>query len=190
MSPEATEMSRLFRQHSASAHISPTSLLAGLRMAGAALRRPCQSLRTAGGRGQGSPTGSSRRAVRDALLILGSTMPDFKKPFGTKEEVDPIRHLVGTATGWGGNPDKDAIYLNVTPAENDGTTIYKLDVSDVPVDGFWSVSLYDMTPRATTRRTGTTRIRSTTSQRKKARTGRLISSSAAAMAKFPTACRS
>jgi hypothetical protein len=43
----------------------------------------------------------------------------------------------------GGNPDKDATYLNVTPAKNDGATIYKLNVKDVPVDGFWSVSLYD-----------------------------------------------
>ena len=52
-----------------------------------------------------------------------------------KEQVDPVRHLIGTATGWGGNPDKDATYLNVTPAQNDGTTVYKLKVKDVPVDG-------------------------------------------------------
>jgi hypothetical protein len=86
---------------------------------------------------------TSQKKVRDALLVLGSTIPDFKKAFGTKAEVDPIRHLIGTAMGWGGNPDKDAIYLSVTPAKNDGTTVYKLDVKDVPVDGFWSVSLYN-----------------------------------------------
>ncbi|HEY8247382.1 MAG TPA: DUF1254 domain-containing protein [Hyphomicrobium sp.] len=86
---------------------------------------------------------ASQKTVRDALLVLATTMPDFKKAFGTKDEVDPVRHLIGTAAGWGGNPDKDATYLNVTPAKNDGTTIYKLDVKDVPVDGFWSVSLYD-----------------------------------------------
>ncbi|NEJ82686.1 DUF1214 domain-containing protein, partial [Rhizobium leguminosarum] len=34
-------------------------------------------------------------------------------------------------------------YLNVTPEKNDGKTIYKLDVRDVPVDGFWSISLYN-----------------------------------------------
>ena len=60
-----------------------------------------------------------------------------------RSEVDPVRHLIVTATGWGLNPDKDAIYLNVTPTRNDGTTIYKLDVKDVPVDGFWSISLYN-----------------------------------------------
>lgn len=85
----------------------------------------------------------SHKKVRDALLSLGSTLPDFKKAFGTKEEVDPIRHLIGTALGWGGNPDKDAIYLNVTPSKNDGTTVYRLVVKDVPVDGFWSVSVYN-----------------------------------------------
>lgn len=86
---------------------------------------------------------TSQKQVRDALLVLGSTLPDFRKAFGAKDKVDPIRHLVGSAAAWGGNPDKDAIYLNVTPEHNDGATIYGLNVKDVPVDGFWSVSLYN-----------------------------------------------
>jgi hypothetical protein len=86
---------------------------------------------------------TSLKKVREALLALGATAPDFKNAFGTKEEVDPVRHLIGTATGWGGNADKDATYLNVTPAKNDGSTVYKLNVKDVPVDAFWSVSLYN-----------------------------------------------
>lgn len=86
---------------------------------------------------------ASQKKVRDALLTLATTMPDFNKAFGSKAEVDPVRHLVASAAAWGGNPDKDATYLNVTPAKNDGTTIYKLDVKDVPVEGFWSISLYD-----------------------------------------------
>jgi hypothetical protein len=86
---------------------------------------------------------ASQKKIRDALLILGATLPDFKKAFGTRHDVDPVRHLIGTASAWGGNPDKDATYLNVTPRQNDGTTIYRLDVRDVPVDGFWSVSVYD-----------------------------------------------
>ena len=88
---------------------------------------------------------ASQKKVRDALLVLGSTIPDFKKAFGTEQEVDPIRHLIGTAAGWGGNPDRDATYLNVTPDKNDGATVYKLKVKDVPVDGFWAVSLYNAT---------------------------------------------
>lgn len=85
----------------------------------------------------------SQKKVRDALLVLATTLPDFKKSFGTKEEVDPVRHLIGTAAAWGGNPDRDATYLNVTPQRNDGQTIYRLNVKDVPVDAFWSVSVYN-----------------------------------------------
>jgi hypothetical protein len=86
---------------------------------------------------------ASQKIVRDALLALATTISDFKKAFGTKDQVDPIRHLIGTAAGWGGNPDKDATYLNITPSKNDGTTVYKLNVKNVPVDGFWSVSVYN-----------------------------------------------
>ena len=71
------------------------------------------------------------------------TIPDWRRAAGRRDEVDPIRHLIVTATGWGFNPDRDAICLNVTPAKNDGATIYKLNVKDVPVDGFWPISLYD-----------------------------------------------
>ena len=85
----------------------------------------------------------SQKKVRDALPVLATTIPDFKGAFGTKDEVDPVRRLVGAAAAWGGNPDKDATYLNFTPAKNDGSTIYKLLVKEVPVDGFWSVSVYN-----------------------------------------------
>ena len=86
---------------------------------------------------------TSQKKVRDALLVLATTIPNFSKAFGTKAQVDPIRHLIGTASGWGGNPDKDATYLNITPPKNDGTTVYKLNVKDVPVDAFWSASVYN-----------------------------------------------
>jgi hypothetical protein len=86
---------------------------------------------------------AGQKKVRDALLVLGSTLPDSKRMFGTKEECDPVRHLIGAAMAWGGNPEKDAIYLNVTPGKNDGQTAYELKVKDVPVDGFWSISVYN-----------------------------------------------
>jgi len=86
---------------------------------------------------------SSQKKVRDALVVLGSSIPDSRAAFGSKGKIDPIRHLVPTALGWGGNPEKDAFYLNVTPVKNDGTTVYKLKVKDVPVDGFWSISVYN-----------------------------------------------
>ena len=87
---------------------------------------------------------ASQKKVRDALLVLSSTTAGFKNAFGAKGQVDPIRHLIATAAGWGGNPDKDATYLSVTPEKSDGNTVYKLTVpGNVPVDGFWSISLYN-----------------------------------------------
>jgi hypothetical protein len=86
---------------------------------------------------------SSQRKVRNALLELAATLPETKGMFGPRGTVDPVRRLIGSAAAWGGNPEQDALYLNVTPAHNDGKTIYKLNVKDVPVDGFWSISVYD-----------------------------------------------
>jgi len=85
----------------------------------------------------------SQKKVREALIVLSTTLTDTSDSFGTKDEVDPIHRLISAAATWGGNPRKDAIYLNVTPPKNDGKTIYKLTVKDVPVDGFWSISLYN-----------------------------------------------
>ncbi len=85
----------------------------------------------------------SQKAVRDALLQLAATLPDSKQMFGTKDDTDPVRHLIGSAAAWGGNPEKDAIYFSVLPADNDGGTAYRLSVDRVPVDGFWSVTVYN-----------------------------------------------
>jgi hypothetical protein len=86
----------------------------------------------------------SHKKVKDALLVLYATVPDQNRMFGTREQVDPVRRLIGSAGGWGGNPDSEAKYLHVNPERNDGRTIYKLNVpAAVPVDGFWSVTLYD-----------------------------------------------
>ena len=65
----------------------------------------------------------SQKKVRAALLVLSSTVADKRRAFRTKEDVDPILHFVAAASTWGGNPPKDAIYLNVVPSKNDGTTI-------------------------------------------------------------------
>jgi hypothetical protein len=87
---------------------------------------------------------ASQDKVRDALAVLGSVRASTAGAmFGRKEEVDPIDHLIGTAIGWGGNPNYAAIYNGVYPKQNDGKTIYRLTVTDVPVDGFWSISVYN-----------------------------------------------
>jgi hypothetical protein len=85
----------------------------------------------------------SQKKVRDALIVLATTLTDTSHAFGLKNEVDPIQHFISAAATWGGNPKKDAVYLTVTPSKNDGKTIYKLSVKDVPVDAFWSISLYN-----------------------------------------------
>jgi hypothetical protein len=86
---------------------------------------------------------ASQKQVRDALIALAATIPDTKGMFGPRDKVDPVRHLIGSATGWGGNAPEDAIYLMVVPARNDGKTVHRLTVrGEVPVDGFWSISVY------------------------------------------------
>jgi hypothetical protein len=46
-----------------------------------------------------------------------------------------------SAAGWGGLPDREASYIGVEPQLPVGEC--KLTVRDVPVDGFWSVSVYN-----------------------------------------------
>jgi metallo-beta-lactamase class B len=80
--------------------------------------------------------------AREAISAL-SPFGVPRAKFGKKGEVDPVAHLIGTAIGWGGNPDTAAMYVSVYPKENDGKTPYTLTLRDVPVDGFWSISVYN-----------------------------------------------
>jgi hypothetical protein len=85
----------------------------------------------------------SQKKVRDALIVLAGTIPDTQGMFGPRGKVDPIRHLISSATGWGGNAPEDAFYLTVVPSKNDGQTVHRLTIKgEVPVDGFWSISVY------------------------------------------------
>jgi hypothetical protein len=84
---------------------------------------------------------SSLDDTRSALLELGKGLGGYDRTFGRREEVDPVRHLIGTAGGWGGLPQTEAFYLNVSPDLPVGR--YRLTVKDVPVDAFWSISLYN-----------------------------------------------
>jgi len=85
----------------------------------------------------------SQKKVRDDLIKRAAAVPDTKGMFGPRGKVDPERHLIGSATGWGGNAPEDALYLTVVPPKNDGKTVHKLTIKgEVPVDGFWSISVY------------------------------------------------
>jgi len=86
---------------------------------------------------------TSQDKVRRALISLATTIPDSRHMFGRRGEVEPIRHLIGTAAAWGGNPEHDAIYVLGAPALNDGKTVHRITLTNVPVDGFWSISVYN-----------------------------------------------
>jgi len=81
--------------------------------------------------------------VRKALSDVAALGFDPSDGFGRKGQVQPIDHLVGAAAGWGGLPRTAAMYRMASVADNDGNTPYAVTVKDVPVDGFWSITVYN-----------------------------------------------
>lgn len=77
------------------------------------------------------------------LAKKAEQLPAIPSAFGLASEVDPLQHRIGAAMAWGGMPKENAIYLYETPEINDGTQEYKLIVRDVPVNAFWSITVYD-----------------------------------------------
>lgn len=86
---------------------------------------------------------AQRAKLSAGLASIFEFVPDSRAMFGTKEQVSPERHLIGTAAGWGGNPLEDAKYLVGAVKQNDGQTPYVLTVKDVPIGGFWSITVYN-----------------------------------------------
>jgi hypothetical protein len=87
---------------------------------------------------------ASLKTIQAALQQLGTTVSDTRRMFGARpDQVDPVRHLIGSALLWGGYPETEGLYLPITPARNDGHTVYTLTVGNVPVDGFWSLTVYN-----------------------------------------------
>jgi hypothetical protein len=84
---------------------------------------------------------ASLDTTRKALLTLAAGLSAFDRTFGARGDVDPVRHLLGTAAGWGGLPTSEATYIGVDPGLPVGR--YQLRVGDVPVDAFWSISVYN-----------------------------------------------
>lgn len=83
-------------------------------------------------------------ATRNKLNELALKLEGLPKAFGARGEVDPTQHLIGAAFGWGGNPQSGAVYFNFKPEQNDGLTPYVLVMpKDVPVQAFWSVTVYN-----------------------------------------------
>jgi hypothetical protein len=81
----------------------------------------------------------ARKAVNDLAAVVGL---DASKAFGRKGEIDPLNHLVGIA-GWAGQPATTASAFVDAVEKNDGKTPHVVTVRDVPVDAFWSITVYD-----------------------------------------------
>ena len=79
--------------------------------------------------------------TRALLMKLAEGLTAFDGAFGSRSETDPILHLLGTAAG-GGLPTQQATYIGVSPNLPVGHHVLKVP-GDVPVRGFWSVSVYN-----------------------------------------------
>lgn len=83
-------------------------------------------------------------AARKALNDLAAEVSfDSARAFGRKDEVDPVHYLVGGIAGWAGLPAHGAVYLINAVDQNDGKTAYSVMAKDVPVDAFWSITVYN-----------------------------------------------
>ncbi|MCA9187113.1 MAG: DUF1254 domain-containing protein [Planctomycetales bacterium] len=81
------------------------------------------------------------RQIFNNLAVKIGSLPEG---FGARGFVDPTQHLLASAAGWGGNPQRGAMYFAVAPEKNDGPTAYKLTMpKDIPVQAFWSVTVYN-----------------------------------------------
>lgn len=83
----------------------------------------------------------SYKTIYDSLLGLFALAPNTKNMFGKEEDVNPVLFLLGAAGAFGGLPEKDAVYFNITPKQKGKS--FTITVKDVPVDGFWSVTVYN-----------------------------------------------
>jgi hypothetical protein len=86
----------------------------------------------------------SMLAMRKAYNALGSAATSSANFFGVKCDRSYLDAAMGVAVGWGGMQRKDALYLPTQVEKNDGKTAYTITVpKDVPVEGFWSVTIYN-----------------------------------------------
>ena len=157
---------------------------------------PCAAGRDQGRARQGPASSKRRTGIRQARRRCAMRCSCWRRRCrisarrsAPRSEVDPVRHLIGTAAAWGGNPDKDAIYLNITPAKNDGDD--RLQAERQGRAGRRLLVGQPLQRRRLLREERVQRLFAQQHHREEGcgRLGRR-SSSAAATARFPTACRS
>lgn len=85
----------------------------------------------------------SLQVARGALSDLAELGFSTRYAYGSEEETRPVDFLVGVAAGWGGLPATAAMYEIDSVAGNDGETHHSVTVKDVPVDAFWSLTVYN-----------------------------------------------
>ena len=85
---------------------------------------------------------------QEALAIARKSLSDLaalgfnsRYAYGRSDEVRPVDFLVGVAAGWGGLPASEAMYVVDSVSDNGGTP-HAVTVKDVPVDAFWSFTVY------------------------------------------------
>ncbi len=84
----------------------------------------------------------SYKKIYQSLLDLAPYVGTSKNMFGSKDEVDPIRFMVGAAAGYGGMPEENSMYLfGLIPLSQ--SEEYTVTFDDMPQDAFWSITVYN-----------------------------------------------
>ena len=83
--------------------------------------------------------------IKGLIKKLFETSPQMSSRgmFGTKEEIDDLKHLMGVYLGWGGLKEEYVLYDSRFVEDNNGKTNYQLNFGKVPIDAFWSIIVYD-----------------------------------------------
>jgi len=83
----------------------------------------------------------SRNTTRELFRQLGAGIGDASFCNGKKSEVRETRHKICAAIGWGGLPTYEVVYAK--NQERRALGDYQIRLKDVPVEGFWSISIYN-----------------------------------------------
>ena len=83
----------------------------------------------------------SRKTTRELFRLLGAGLGEASFCNGKQTEVRETRHKICAAIGWGGLPTYEVVYVKNQNKHALGD--YQLKLKDVPVEGFWSISIYN-----------------------------------------------